>query len=96
MSTFDPEQAKRRLQDLEDLRDRQIDENPFLLHKLRRGDYDFHVDADYDIQELQKDAESNGYSLYVDLDFEAMKKSYVCRKMTPEEWEQYLEWEKEE
>jgi len=25
-----------------------------------------------------------------------MKKDYMCRKMTPEEWEQYLEWEKEE
>ena len=25
-----------------------------------------------------------------------MKKDYICRKMTPEEWEQYLEWEKEE
>ncbi len=24
-----------------------------------------------------------------------MKKDSICRKMTPEEWEQYLEWEKE-
>lgn len=56
MSDFDPEQAKQRLRELDDLRNRQIDENPFLLHKLRRGDYDFHVDADWDIRELQKDA----------------------------------------
>jgi hypothetical protein len=58
MSDFDPEQAKQRLRELDDLRNRQIDENPFLLHKLRRGDYDFHVDADWDIRELQKDAEA--------------------------------------
>jgi len=96
MSDFDPEQAKQRLRALDDLRNRQIDENPFLLHKLRRGDYDFHVDADWDIRELQKDAESNGYYLYVDLDFEKMQKHYICRQMTAEEWEQYMEWEQEE
>jgi hypothetical protein len=56
----------------------------------------FLVDADYSIRELEREAERNGYYLSVELDFREMKKDYMCRKMTPEEWEQYLEWEKEE
>ena len=44
------------------------------------------LDADYDIRDLQQEAERNGYIL--DWTFE-----YFCNKMTPEEWKQYLEWE---
>ncbi len=56
---------------------------------IDQGHYDFTVDADYDIRDLQQEAERNGYIL--DWTFE-----YFCNKMTPEEWKQYLEWEKEE
>ena len=56
---------------------------------IDQGHYDFTVDAEYDIRELQQEAERNGYIL--DWTFE-----YFCNKMTPEEWKQYLEWEKEE
>ena len=53
---------------------------------IDQGHYDFTVDADYDIRELQQEAERNGYIL--DWTFE-----YFCNKMTPEEGQQYLEWE---
>ena len=56
---------------------------------IDQGHYDFTVDAEYDIRDLQQEAERNGYIL--DWTFE-----YFCNKMTPEEWKQYLEWEKEE
>ena len=56
---------------------------------IDQGHYDFTVDADYDIRDLQQEAERNGYIL--DWTFE-----YFCNKMTSEEWKQYLEWEKEE
>jgi hypothetical protein len=54
---------------------------------MERGDDDFMVDADYSIRELEREAERNGYSLSVDLDFREMKRDDICRKMTPEEWE---------
>ena len=38
------------------------------------------------IRELEREAERNGYYLSVDLDFREMKKDYMCRNMTPEEW----------
>lgn len=96
MTVFDPEQAKRQFIELHDRRDREIDQRPDLQRLMDRGHYNFTVDADYSIQELQNEAERNGYYLDVELDFQAMKKTYICRQMTPEEWEQYVEWEKEE
>lgn len=63
---------------------------------MDRGHDDFTVDADYDIRELQQEAERNGSIL--DWTFDQEKKDFesFCNKMTPEEWKQYLEWEKEE
>ena len=63
---------------------------------MERGDDDFMVAADSSIRELEREAERNSYYLCVDLDLREMKKDYLCRQMTSEEWEQYLEWEKEE
>ncbi|HEX4206181.1 MAG TPA: hypothetical protein VHZ51_18685 [Ktedonobacteraceae bacterium] len=96
MTAFDPDQATRQFIELHDRRDREIDQRPDLQHGMDRGHYDFTVDADYPIRELQNEAERNGYYLDGELDFQAMKKTYICRKMTPEEREQYLEWEKAE
>ncbi|MFL5660971.1 MAG: hypothetical protein ACJ8BW_06425 [Ktedonobacteraceae bacterium] len=96
MTTFDPDQALAAYIELHDKQAQEVDRRPDLLRRMERGDYDFMVDADYSIRELEREAERNGYSLSVDLDFCEMKKDSICRKMTPEEWEQYLEWEKEE
>jgi hypothetical protein len=41
-------------------------------------------------------AERNGYVLDRTLDQEKNDFEYFCNKMTRQEWEQYLEWEKEE
>jgi hypothetical protein len=96
MAQFDPDQARSHYIELHEKRDQEIDQRPDLLRRMERGNYDFRVNADYAIHELEQEAERNGYYLFVDLDFREMKKDYICRKMTPEEWEQYLEWEKEE
>jgi len=52
---------------------------------MDRGHYDFTVAADYDMRELQQEAERNGYML--DWTFEQEKNdfAYVCTKVTPEE-----------
>lgn len=96
MTTFEPDQALAAYIELHDKQAQEVDRRPDLLRRMERGDDDFIVDADYSIGELEREAERNGYYLSVDLDFREMKKDYICRKMTPEEWEQYLEWEKEE
>jgi hypothetical protein len=60
------------------------------------GHYNVTVDADYDIRELQQEAERNGSILDWTCDQAKNDVEYFCNKMTPEEWKQYLEWEKEE
>ncbi len=96
MTTFDPDQALAAYIELHDKQAQEVDQHPDLPRRMERGDYDFMVAADYSIRELEREAERNGYYLSVDLDFREMRKDYICRKMTLEEWEQYLEWEKEE
>jgi hypothetical protein len=96
MTTFDPHQALAAYIELHNKQAQEVDRRPDLLRRMERGEYDFMVDADNAIRELEREAERNGYYLCVDLDFREMRKDYICRKMTLEEWEQYLEWEKEE
>ncbi len=96
MSTFDPDQVLAASIELHDKQAQEVDRRPDLLRRMERGDYDFMVNADSSIRELEREAERNGYSLSVDLDFCEMKQDSICRNMTPEEWEQYLAWEKEE
>jgi hypothetical protein len=48
------------------------------------------------VESFRKTRDRNGYYLYVELDFEKLQKHSICRQMTPEEWEQYMEWEQEE
>jgi len=43
-----------------------------------------------------REAERNGYMLDWTFDQEKHDFAYVCNKVTPEEWKQYVEWEKEE
>ena len=96
MTTFDPDQALTAYIELHNKQTQEVDQRPDLLRRMERGDYDFMVDADNSIRELEREADRNGYYLCVDLDFREMRKDSICRKMTLEEWEQYLAWEKEE
>ena len=96
MTTFDPDQALAAYIELHNKQAQEVDQRPDLLRRMERGDYDFMVDADNSIRELEREAERNGYYLSVDLDFREMRKDSSCRKMTLEEWEQYRAWEKEE
>jgi hypothetical protein len=63
---------------------------------MDRGHYDFTVAADYDIRDLQQEAARNGYILDCTFDQEKNDFAYFSNTMTPEAWQQYLEWEKEE
>ena len=96
MTPFDPEQALVRFVELHETRGQEIDHRPDLQLRMDRGDYDFTVDADYEIRELEREAERNGFYLEWTFDQEKNDFEYTCRKMAPEEYEDYLEWEKEE
>ena len=69
---------------------------PIRERMMDRGHYDFTVDADYDIRELQQEAERTGYLLDWSFDQENNDVAYFCNKRTRQEWQQYLEWVKEE
>lgn len=96
MSAFNPDQALAHFIELHEKRGQEIDRRPDLQRMMDRGHDDVTVAADYDIRELQQEAERNGYILDWTFDQEKKDFEYFCNKMTPQEWKQYLEWEKEE
>jgi hypothetical protein len=95
MCTFNPEQALARFIELHEKRGQEIDQRPDLQLRMARGNYDFMVDADSEIRELEQEAEQNGYVLQWTFDQDKNDFAYTCEKMTAEEYEQSLEWEKE-
>ncbi len=95
MARFDPDQALARFVELHEERGQEIDQRPDLQRMMDRGHDDFSVDADDAIRELQLEAERNGSILDWTFDREKNDFEYFCNKLTPEEYEPYLEWEKE-
>jgi hypothetical protein len=96
MSTFNPEQAPARFSELHEKRGQEIDQRPDLQLRMARGNYDFMVDADYEIRELEQEAERNGNVLQWTFEQNKHDFEYMCEQMTSQEYEQYVEWEKEE
>ena len=96
MSAFNPEQALARFIELHEKRGQEIDQRPELQLRMARGNYDFMVDADYEIRELEQEAERNGYVLQWTFDQDKNDFEYACEQMTAEEYEHYVEWEKQE
>ena len=66
MTTFDPDQALGEYIELHDKQAQEVDQRPDLLRRMERGDYDFMVDADYSIRELERETERNGYYLSIE------------------------------
>src|SRR5438552_6678 len=96
MTTLDPKQALARFIELHEKRGQEIDQRPDLQLSMDRGAYDFAVNADDEIREQEQEAERNG--VYLEWTFNQNNNdfAYTCRKMTPEEYEEYVEWEREE
>jgi predicted site-specific integrase-resolvase len=51
------------------------------------GTYDFMVDADDEIRELEQEAERNGYVLYWTCEQDKHDFAYTCEQMTSQEYE---------
>ncbi len=95
MSTFHPEQALTRFIELHEKRGQEIDQRPDLQLWMARGPYDFMVDVDDEIRELEQGAERNGSVLQWSFEQDKHDCAYTCEQMTAEVYEHYLEWEKE-
>jgi len=96
MSTFNPEQALARFIALHEKRGQEIGQRPDVQLRMARGNYDFMVDADDEIRELEQEAERNGSVLRWTCDQDTNAVAYTCEQMTAEEYEHSVEWEKEE
>jgi len=96
MTAFDPEQALARWMKLWEKRHQEFDQLPDVNRRVARGNYEFFSSADSEMHELEREAQRNGYVLEWTFDRDTMEFEYTCEKMTPEDYEAYLEWEKEE
>jgi hypothetical protein len=75
---------------------KQLSDTPIRERMMHRGHYDCTVEDDDDMRDFQQVAERNGSMLDWTFDQEKNDCAYVCTKMTRQEWQQYVEWEKEE
>jgi hypothetical protein len=96
MSTFNPDQARARWIDLWEKRHEEFDQLSDGGRRVARGHYEFFATVDPEMRELEREAERNGFYLEWTFDQDKNDCEYICRKMTGEEDEHYLAWEKEE
>jgi hypothetical protein len=93
MAQYDPDQACARFIELHKKRDQDIDQRPDLERRMVRGDCDFSVDAAYELRDLEQEAQRNGSMLERTFDQDTMDFGYPLKKMTPEAYKAYVEWE---
>ena len=86
MVQYDPDRAFARFIELHTKRDQEIDQRPDLESRMARGDYDFSIDTDYELRDLEQEAQRNGYILEWTFDQDKMDFEYTIKKMTPEEY----------
>ena len=96
MSTFNPDQALARWIDLWEKRQEEFDQLPDGERSVARGHDEFFAPVDSEMRELERETERNGFYLEWTFDQDKHDFEYICGKMTVEEYEHYVEWEKEE
>jgi hypothetical protein len=75
--------------ELHEKRGQAIDQRPDLQLQMARGNDDFMVVADYEIRELEQEAERNDSVLQWTFDQDKNDCAYTCEKMTSEAYEHY-------
>jgi hypothetical protein len=63
MTAFNKEQALAHFIELHEKRHQEIDQRPDLQRRMARGDYDFTVNVDYELRDLEQEAQRNGFVL---------------------------------
>ena len=76
-------------------RHEEFDQLPDGERSSARGHDEFFATVDPAMRELEREAERNGFSLEWTFDQDKNDCEYICRKLTVEEDEHDVEWEKE-
>jgi hypothetical protein len=88
MTEFNKEQALSRYIELWERRHAEFDQLPDVKRRVARGDYEFFSSVDVELDELQQEAQRNGFIL--DSSWDGSKLVYTIEQMTPEEHAAYL------
>ncbi|GHO73279.1 hypothetical protein KSD_10500 [Ktedonobacter sp. SOSP1-85] len=94
MTEFNKEQALHRYIELSERRYAEFEQLPDFQRRIARGDYQFFSSVDIELDELQQEAQRNGFLL--DAGWDGNKLVYTIEQMTPEEHEAYLAEEQEQ
>lgn len=92
--TFNADQALARWIELWEKRHEEFDQLPDVERRVALGHYEFLAPVDPAMRELEREAERNGLYLEWTFDQDTKDCEYLCRKMTVEEYEHSVEWEK--
>lgn len=93
MNEFNKEQALTRYIELWERRHAEFDQLPDVTRRVARGDYDFFSRVDIELDELQQEAQHNGFIL--DSSWNGRELVYTIEQMSPEEHAAYLAEEQE-
>ena len=91
MATFDPEQARIRLIKLSEQRAQEIAQRPDIQLKISRGIYDFRLDVDKELQDLEIEVELHGFYLEWTFDQNNNNFEYFCKRVNPDQDSPYLD-----
>lgn len=93
MTEFNKEQALARYIELWERRHAEFDQLPHVERRVARGDYDFFSSVDIELDELQQEAQRNGFIL--ECTWNGYDLVYTIEQMSPEEHAVYLAEEQE-
>ncbi len=93
MNEFNKEQALTRYIELWERRHAEFDQLPDVTRRVARGDYDFFSRVDIELDELEQEAQHNGFIL--DSTWNGRELVYTIEQMSPEEHAAYLAEEQE-
>ena len=94
MTEFNREQVLARYIELWERRHAEFDQLPDVKRRVARGDYEFFSSVDIDLDELQQEANRNGF--YLDSTWDGSKLVYTIEQMSPEEYAAFLAEEQDE
>jgi hypothetical protein len=96
MTEFNKEQALARSIELWERRHAEFDHLPDVKRRVARGDYDFFSSVDIELDELQQEANRNGFVLEWSWDENKQEIVYTIEQMSPEEHAAFLAGEQDE
>lgn len=95
MTEWNKEQALARYVELWERRHAEFDQLPDVKRRVARGDYEFFSSVDIELDELQQEAQRNGFILDSRWDNSKQELTYAIEQMSPEDHAAFLAEEQE-